>query len=974
MTRVLLLVGIGSVLCVPSQSADGSASCSLEKLEADTAMLRGEKWKYHPGDNPAWADPDFDDTSWPEVNTEHLDESLPGGWKGIGWFRLHVEVDSTLWDVPLGMVFAQTGASELYLNGRLVYSRGTVSRSHEDEVLYLQSPDHSETFVFGPRRHQVIAIRYSNASYNQYNWDGLPSGFLVQIEDFETSNKRHQLHTRLGLGHRMFFTGWAVALCLLYFFMYLYYPRLKAHLYFAFLALSIAGISLAPGQMYVTHNVPVFMAFGVLMKISVTATCLFALWFLYTLFYERTPRQLWAFLVVGALLAAASFLLPRSVVYFYALAALAEASRVVLVAVVRKKDGSRIIGIGYLLFIVACAYQMLQDLHVVGFIVEGYYWIYLHGILALMISMSIYLARHFFRIHTDLSKQLVQVKGLSAKTIEQERQAKEQEVAKKLLQQEIEHREKELEKARKLEEALADLHESDERYRSVFENATVGIFRTSPEGRVLTANPALAEIMGYKSPQEIVESITDLAQQVYQDPQERQKVLQLMRDKGQADIEICMKRKDEAQIMAKLTIWIVKDDKGNMRFLEGFLEDVTEKKKTEEKLKLYHRVFMSTSDGITITDPEGSLIECNPSVVEQMGKTVKQLQGIHCDTCAIEDDAARIRQSVAENRRFRGEVKYRGKDGKLAFIDLSVFPIYNDDGELICYVGIGRDVTDRKLAEDALREANANLQRANEELKAAETQLVQSEKMASLGMLVAGVAHEINTPVGAINSMHDTLIRAVDRLRFAIENECSDTCVARQALRKHQGVIDEANKVIQSGSERVTNIVKRLRSFARLDEAELKTTNINECLEDTLTLIHHEIKHNIEVIREYGDIPQISCYPGQLNQVFLNLLINAKQAIDGKGRIEVATVTDDSNVVIKISDNGHGIPKVQLAKVFDPGFTTKGVGVGTGLGLSICYQIIQAHRGEINVMSTVGKGTTFTITLPMDLDKTLADS
>jgi signal transduction histidine kinase len=251
----------------------------------------------------------------------------------------------------------------------------------------------------------------------------------------------------------------------------------------------------------------------------------------------------------------------------------------------------------------------------------------------------------------------------------------------------------------------------------------------------------------------------------------------------------------------------------------------------------------------------------------------------------------------------------------------------------------------------------------NHELRQTQIQLVQSEKMAALGGLVAGVAHEINTPVGAISSMHDTLVRAVGKLKRARERETEDA-----KLKNTIKVIEEANDVIQSGSERVTTIVKRLRSFARLDEAELKKADIHEGLEDTLTLVHHELKHHVTVHRNYGEVPPINCYPGQLNQVFLNLLVNARQAIEGEGEITITTYRKDGQVHIEIRDTGKGIPEADLNRIFDPGFTTKGVGVGTGLGLSICFRIIQDHRGEIRVDSEVGRGTTFIIILPMDLE------
>jgi signal transduction histidine kinase len=187
-------------------------------------------------------------------------------------------------------------------------------------------------------------------------------------------------------------------------------------------------------------------------------------------------------------------------------------------------------------------------------------------------------------------------------------------------------------------------------------------------------------------------------------------------------------------------------------------------------------------------------------------------------------------------------------------------------------------------------------------------------------------------------------------------------------------MIDESNQVIRSGASRVAEIVRRLRSFARLDEAELKKVDVHEGLEDTLTLLHHEIKHNIQIVRDYGQLPLMSVYPSRLNQVFLNLINNARQAIHDKGTITIRTWVEDGTAVISISDDGIGIPKENLSRVFDPGFTTKGVGVGTGLGLSICYQIVKDHRGRIDVESELGKGATFTVRIPTNLDEILGVS
>ena len=392
--------------------------------------------------------------------------------------------------------------------------------------------------------------------------------------------------------------------------------------------------------------------------------------------------------------------------------------------------------------------------------------------------------------------------------------------------------------------------------------------------------------------------------------------------------------------------------------------DMTELRQAEEKIKLYRELFMNANDAVAVFDTKGYFIERNPAHKRYSdlpddleGKKLSEFYG---------ERGAEIEKIVLTDGSFRGELSAMGKDGSERCRDLSIFSIRRESGEIISYAVIARDITERKLAEEAMAEANRHL-------KETQAQLAQSEKMASLGMLVAGIAHEINTPIGAVNSMHDTLVRSVGKLKGIIDEQIPKDTEQRSKLEKTLNVIDESNKVISSGTERVTNIVRKLRSFARLDEAELKTVDIHEGLEETLTLIHHELKHDITVIKNYGDVPPLACYPGQLNQVFLNILINARQAIRGKGEITLTTYTRDDKAYIAIEDNGVGISEEDLNRVFDPGFTTKGVGVGTGLGLSICYQIVRDHRGEIKVESELGKGTTFTIVLPMNLDKIIGN-
>ena len=258
------------------------------------------------------------------------------------------------------------------------------------------------------------------------------------------------------------------------------------------------------------------------------------------------------------------------------------------------------------------------------------------------------------------------------------------------------------------------------------------------------------------------------------------------------------------------------------------------------------------------------------------------------------------------------------------------------------------------------------MKRAPKDAKAA---LVQDENIASLGMLAAGLAHEINTPVGAIHSNNDILLRAINKLKTLLEGFSPRDARQSRELDAILGVLQQTCQVNETATERIMHVVRNLKDFARLDEAERKKFNIHEGLESTLWLMQHQFKNRIRLVKEYGDVPEIECSPNALNQVFMNLLVNAAQAIPERGTITVRTRATETGVEIAISDTGEGIDPKNMSRIFDPGFTTKGVGVGTGLGLSICYKIVTAHRGSIDVASTLGKGSTFTVTIPSNIEK-----
>ncbi len=283
-------------------------------------------------------------------------------------------------------------------------------------------------------------------------------------------------------------------------------------------------------------------------------------------------------------------------------------------------------------------------------------------------------------------------------------------------------------------------------------------------------------------------------------------------------------------------------------------------------------------------------------------------------------------------------------------------------------------------AEQQRLRTDAELEHANRKLQASQAQLLQSEKLASIGQLAAGVAHEINNPVGYVYSNIGTLQKYVDDLFQILESyeqleALVDTEHAAlktvQALKQEldleylkEDVRDLVNES-REGISRVKGIVQDLKDFSHVDEAEWQWTDLHRGLDSTLNIVNNEIKYNAEVIKEYGELPEVECLASQLNQVFMNLLVNASHAIEERGQITIRTGHENEQAWVAISDTGKGIESEHLKKIFDPFFTTKAVGTGTGLGLSLSYGIIQKHGGRIEVNSEVGKGTTFTVFLPV---------
>jgi PAS domain S-box-containing protein len=407
-----------------------------------------------------------------------------------------------------------------------------------------------------------------------------------------------------------------------------------------------------------------------------------------------------------------------------------------------------------------------------------------------------------------------------------------------------------------------------------------------------------------------------------------------------------------------------------------------------EQLRLHDRAMSASSCGITIADASAAdipLIYVNDAFARITGYSIEETIGRNCRFLQRDDrdqpELDTLRRAIREGENCTVMLRNYRKDGTLFWNEFFISPITDSDGRVKHFVGIQTDVTERMTAQGEILRRQADLEAALAELRDTQTMLIHSEKMNALGQMVAGVAHEVNNPISFVNSnlyslqntFHD-LTNAYAELETIINTGSADQQANARAVRDAIELdyllsdVDDLLKSSLQGLGRVKNIVEALRKFSHLDEAELKLGDLPEDIKSTLAIAKLELKGRVQVVLDLDDLPPIKCYPAELNQVFLNLIVNAAQAIEDKGTLTIRGRDMGDHVRLEFSDTGKGMTPDVLSQIFNPFFTTKPVGSGTGLGLAIAHKVITGrHNGTITVESTVGAGTTFTITLPKDL-------
>ncbi|MGQ9805764.1 MAG: PAS domain-containing sensor histidine kinase [Chlorobiales bacterium] len=523
------------------------------------------------------------------------------------------------------------------------------------------------------------------------------------------------------------------------------------------------------------------------------------------------------------------------------------------------------------------------------------------------------------------------------------------------------------------------------------------IYAKDVDGRILLSNRKNTELLGKEDSLEVIGKTDfdfyekDIAERYRQD-----EIVLLNSSQDIIHTEEPNVNNSTGETRWILTTKVVyRDEHGNPLGLFGIGHDITTRKLIEEELVKSEEMFRKTVNNVpsmiyqVLFRPDGTILY---PFVSNGSKAIYGVEPerIMLDSSIITkmwhpDDAdeylRHINECIKDLKPFDMERRIVLPDGQIKWLRIHSTPEREPDGSTRFY-GVRIDITQQKKLE-------AELAARLKQIQDTQTHLVQSEKMSALGQMVAGIAHELNTPIGyasnnvtlireRFSNIANLLLKALKAQDAVYSGELEKALSIMQEIRtSHNGTIGELEETVRrterlfigisSGFEQMTNLVRSMRNFARLDEAEMKKADINEGIKNCLLMVGHMLKDkDIELSTEYGILPLVDCFPAQLNQVFLNLVGNAIHAVEDRpnGKIHIQTSLEQNYIVVRIQDNGKGIPKHVQAKIFDPFFTTKPVGKGTGLGLSISFDIIQKHRGTLTFETEEGKGTTFIVKIP----------
>ena len=487
-----------------------------------------------------------------------------------------------------------------------------------------------------------------------------------------------------------------------------------------------------------------------------------------------------------------------------------------------------------------------------------------------------------------------------------------------------------------------DLKASEDKLRHFFERVRHGLFISSREGRFLDCNQALLEMLGYAEKEEFLS--IDIAQHLYVHPEDRKVFQERIERHGYVkDMEVEFKKKNGEKITFLLTGYPVTNETGEIVAYEGINLDITEWKHIEDELReaneFFKNLIESSVDGIIAADTKGHIFIFNKGAEALTGYRAEDVLGkLHITQIYPEGVAKEVMKELRSpehggvGKLTPTQFNVMNRFGEEVPIQLSATLIYDTAGNETASVGIFTDLRPRLRMERKLQETHL--------------QLVSSEKMASLGKLAAGIAHEINNPLGGI------LIYSSLMMEDLPEND-----PRRQ----------DVGRIVQEAS-RCKDIVKSLLEFARQTEPKREPTDVNRAITDGLFFLENQaLFYNIQIIKKLDPfLSLVKGSAGHLKQVFMNIIVNAAEAMYGNGVLTITTYpsSDGNSIFIEFTDTGEGIPEENFTRIFDPFFTTKDVGKGTGLGLATSYGIIEDHGGKISVRSKVGQGATFTIELP----------